>query len=282
MRPQRLGLAVSLLALAGGTLAAVAVAGSAPTKTRSTSLSRIAGVNFISTCAYSHQNNDDLIVYPGQPGLSHLHQYVGNDSTNAYSTEASLLASTTSCRRSADTAAYWAPALLSGTTQVTPISATIYYRRSTRKAVHSFPQGLKMIAGDSHATSPQSLRVTSWNCGVFADVPSSSSIPTCPEGSNLRLHVRFPSCWDGKNLDSADHKSHMAYAVGRRCPKDHPVSVPAIELIMKYPSLGGAGLQLSSGGQYSGHADFVNAWKQPELKRLVNACLNAQRRCGAR
>jgi hypothetical protein len=282
MRPQRLGLTVSLLALIGGALAAVAVAGSAPTSGRSTSLSRLAGVNFISSCAYSHQNNDDLIVYPGQPGLSHLHQYVGNDSTNAMSTPESLLAATTSCRRSGDTAAYWAPALLSGTTPVTPISATIYYRRSTLKAVHPFPQGLKMIAGDSHSIMPQSLRITSWNCGVFADVPPSSSIPTCPAGSNLRLHIRFPSCWDGQNLDTADHKSHMAYAVGGRCPQDHRVSVPAIELIMKYPSLGGAGLQLSSGGQYSGHADFVNAWKQPELRRLVNACLNAQRRCGAR
>jgi hypothetical protein len=282
MRTPRLGLAVSLLVLIGGAAAAVAMAGSAPTSSRSTSLSRIAGVNFISNCAFSHQNNDDLIVYPGQPGLSHLHQYVGNDSTNALSTEASLLAATTSCKRSGDTASYWAPALLSGTTPITPASATIYYRRSTLKAVHPFPQGLKMIAGDSHATTPQSMRVTSWNCGVFADVPSSSTIPTCPDGSNLRLHVRFPSCWDGKNLDSADHKSHMAYAVGGRCPGDHPVSVPAIELIMKYPSLGGAGLQLSSGGQYSGHADFVNAWKQPVLKRLVKTCLNAQRRCGAR
>ena len=32
---------------------------------------------------------------------------------------------------------------------------------------------------------------------------------TCPDG--LRAQVFFPSCWDGVNLDSADHKSHMAY-----------------------------------------------------------------------
>jgi len=282
MRPHRLGLAVSTLVLVGGALAAVALAGSAPTSSRSTALRKIAGVNFISNCAFSHQNNDDLIVYPGQPGLSHLHQYVGNNSTNAFSTQSSLLAATTSCRRTADTASYWAPALISGSTPITPLDATIYYRRATVKAVHPFPQGLKMIAGDSHAIAPQSMRITYWNCGVFADVASSSTIPTCPAGSNLRLHVFFPSCWDGKNLDSSDHKSHMAYAIGGRCPKSHPVSVPAIELIMKYPSLGGPGLQLSSGGQYSGHGDFVNAWKQPGLKQLVKRCLNAGIRCGAR
>ena len=27
----------------------------------------------------------------------------------------------------------------------------------------------------------------------------------------LRLHVTFPSCWNGQGLDSADHQSHAAY-----------------------------------------------------------------------
>jgi hypothetical protein len=35
-------------------------------------------------------------------------------------------------------------------------------------------------------------------------------------------------------------------------------------------------------GQFSGHADFVNAWQQAELKRLVDYCLNALRVCGSR
>jgi len=238
--------------------------------------------NFISSCRFSHQNTDDPIVYPNEPGKSHLHQFVGNDTTNAASTLSSLLAATTSCRRSGDTAAYWVPALLQGTTPVAPTGATIYYRRSTTKAVKPFPAGLKMIAGSSMATTAQSARVTYWNCGPLVDVAGSSAIPTCPQGADLRLHVRFPSCWDGKSLDSSDHKSHMAYAIGRRCPKSHPVSVPAIELIMKYPVFDGPVFQLSSGGQYSGHADFFNAWNQQELTRLVNSCLNAMRRCGTR
>jgi len=162
------------------------------------------------------------------------------------------------------------------------MGATIYYRRSTRKTLSAFPAGLKMIAGSSAATTAQNPRVTSWNCGPLVDVANSGEIPTCPNGANLRLHVRFPSCWDGKNLDSADHKSHMAYPVGRSCPTDHPVSVPAIELIMKYPVAGGTGYQLSSGGQFSGHADFFNAWNQQELKRLIAVCLNAGRHCGTR
>jgi hypothetical protein len=43
----------------------------------------------------------------------------------------------------------------------------------------------------------------------------------------IRAQVFFPSCWDGVNLDSADHKSHMAYPIqnynGGDCPSSHPV-----------------------------------------------------------
>jgi len=49
------------------------------------------------------------------------------------------------------------------------------------------------------------------------------------------------SCWDGKNLDSPDHKSHVAYpaagpqtftgsSVGGACPATHPVKIPQIML----------------------------------------------------
>lgn len=31
----------------------------------------------------------------------------------------------------------------------------------------------------------------------------------CPNG--LRLELAFPSCWNGQDVDSDDHKSHMAY-----------------------------------------------------------------------
>jgi hypothetical protein len=282
MSSHRLGFVLSVLGLSAVAATFAALAGAGPNGKAGTSASKLLRTNFISSCRFSHQSNDDPIVYPGQPGRSHLHQFVGNDSTNAFSTLASLQSATTSCRRSADTAAYWVPALLQGTTPVAPTGATIYYRRSTTKAIRPFPAGLKIIAGSSTATTPQSTRVTSWNCGPLVDVAQTSEIPTCPDGSNLRLHVRFPSCWDGQNLDSADHKSHMAYAVGRRCPAADPVSVPAIELIMKYPVLGGPGYLLSSGGQYSGHADFVNGWNQQELKRLVATCLNAGRLCGTR
>jgi Domain of unknown function (DUF1996) len=279
-RTLRLATPLALLfAALAGLLGSAALAGSS--KGRPT---RAGGaVNFVSTCRFSHRAPDDPIVSPNRPGASHDHSFVGNNSTNAYSTLDSLRAASTTCQRPGDTAAYWMPTLLVGDKSVAPISATIYYRRRTMGRVQAFPAGLKMIAGNSHSTSAQDLRVTFWNCGVEAGIRPSSSVPTCPDtgrGSGLRLHVNFPSCWDGTNTDSPDHQSHMAYADRGACPSTHPVSVPAISLIYRYPSLGGPNVTLSSGGQYSAHADFFNAWNQQALNRLVESCLNAQRHCG--
>jgi hypothetical protein len=74
----------------------------------------------------------------------------------------------------------------------------------------------------------------------------------------------------------------MAYPEGRRCPATHPVEVPAISLIVRYPVWDDSGLELASGGVLSGHADFFNAWNQKALTRLVDGCLNALRHCGRR
>jgi len=286
MRARRVILVASLAAAGGAALALVAsgaLAGDGGQKGPSqVSRAQLQGVNFISNCRFSHRRPDDPIVFPGKPGLSHDHSFVGNTSTNAFSTLATLRhATTTTCLRSGDTAAYWVPTLVVDNQPVAPLGATIYYRRRSYDHVQPFPAGLKMIAGDSMATAPQSMRVTFWNCGVAAGVPPSSTVPTCPDvrGSGLRLHVGFPSCWDGRRLDSADHKSHMAYPMRGSCPATHPVAVPAIELIYRYPVTSGSSIVLSSGGQYSGHADFFNAWDQATLTRLVDNCLNELRHC---
>jgi hypothetical protein len=242
----------------------------------------LAGVNFVSACGFSHRAPDDPIVFPGRPGRSHDHTFVGNTSTNARSSLVSLSRASTTCRRAGDTAAYWMPTLVVGGQAVTPRAATIYYRRRTFEPVRAFPPGLRMIAGDASATAPQSSRVTFWSCGALSGVPPSSSVPSCPDArrAGLRLHVRFPSCWNGVSLDSADHQSHMAYPRSGRCPVSHPVAVPALAVIFRYPVAGGADAALASGGQYSGHADFFNAWNQQELAVLVDGCLNALRHCG--
>ena len=268
-------------AVAVSVLVATAPA-SGPASSTKARANPFAGVNFISNCKFSHFLPDDPIVFPGQPGKSHDHTFVGNISTDASSTLASLQAAGTTCRRPADTAAYWMPTLIVDGRPVQPLGATIYYRRNTLARVHAFPSGFKMIAGDSKATAPQDKRITFWNCGVESGIPPSDTPPACPDGRGreLRLHVNFPSCWDGTSLDSADHKSHMTYPTAGVCPADHPVAVPVINLIYRYPVSGDHEFALSSGGVYSAHADFFNAWHQNVLRLLVNVCLNGLRHCG--
>lgn len=62
---------------------------------------------------------------------------------------------------------------------------------------------------------------------------------TCPNG--LRAQIVFPSCWNGHDLDSADHQSHMSYPAGGfpdsgDCPPEFPVKVRfvRVELYTNY------------------------------------------------
>lgn len=223
------------------------------------------GPYFVVVCGFSHRSNDDPIVYPGQPGRSHNHTFIGNRTTDAASTPASLRGAATTCGIRADNSAYWVPTLYEQGRPVRPLAAIVYYVKLTAGPVQTLPAGLKMIAGDAMARRAQNLRVTSWSCGLDG-ARRSSTIPNCGEEALLHLFVKFPDCWDGTRLDSVDHKRHMAYSTAGRCPSSHPVAVPAISLVVLYPV--DARAELSS-GRFSGHADFVNAWDQDVLARLV-------------
>jgi hypothetical protein len=271
----------SLVPVAAAALVSVALAGGERPRLQPALLR---GVNFVSSCAFSHRAPDDPIVFFGQPGASHDHSFVGNRATSASSSLGSLLGGSTTCHRPGDTAAYWMPTLSVAGQPVMPVHAQIYYRRATLRGVEAFPPGFRMIAGNAKSTSTQAARVTSWSCGPLSGVVRSSAVPTCPDARRraLRLRVTFPSCWDGQNLDSTDHQRHVAYPVRRRCPSTHPHALPQITLIYRYPTTGSADTALASGGQLSAHADFFNAWNQTELQRLVDDCLNALRHCARR
>ena len=245
-------------------------------------------------CTIDHFGPDDPIVFPGEPGASHMHSFYGNTTTNANSTAASLMAAPSTCGRdmqTSDRSAYWIPSLYKknadGSLTLVKDSDQqmfIYYRRpggTGGPKVQPFPPGLRMLAGYATATSPQPLFVVQWDCSGGPELPS---IPQCPGGPSQSLHasIEFPSCWDGRQLDSADHRSHMAYANvdNGACPADHPVSLPQITYEIDYPGItGGPQYTLSSHGTYSMHADFIAAWDPQVQNALVTGCLNAGLDC---
>lgn len=276
--------ALRWVAPAGALAAVVAAVGASAGPVRQTDVApTLAGfdhVNFVSLCRFSHRKPDDPIVFPGKPDLSHDHTFFGAAGTDAFSTPDSLRDQRSTCARVEDTAAYWAPTLVVNDKPVPALDAAVYYRRNTLARVKAFPANLVMIGGDANATSPQSTNVVFWNCELHANGVS-SGIPNCGSRS-LRLHVVFPECWDGRRLDSPDHKGHMAYASNGVCPASHSVAVPQLVLNIRYPVPGGGRVEVASMGQYSGHADFVNAWDQRALESLVEYCLNLLRPCGTK
>jgi hypothetical protein len=248
-----------------------------------------ADVNFLTVCLFSHRAADDPIVAPNLPGGSHSHDFFGNRSTNATSTHASLVANkATTCNRTGDTAAYWAPSLLVDGRIVQPARINAYYRPAGKDpaSLEAFPAGLKVVAGNAKATTAQDLRIVSWGCASPEMTKPSATPPVCPFDGNsgaLKLRIRFPDCWNGRDLDSADHASHMAYSRRGTCPDAHPVPVPAITMNVFYPTAGGAGAVLASNNSpYTGHADFFNAWDQATLETLMDNCLRATVQCGAK
>jgi hypothetical protein len=245
-------------------------------------------------CDITHTAADDPIVFPGQPGRSHLHAFFGNGSVDADTTTRSLVDAASSCHNGmgeVDKAGYWVPGLLDGGRAVRGAPGehridAYYTVLGKNLPVRPMPFGLRMVAGDAKATRPQPIAITSYDCVRFPNggeiTDRFSVMPTCPAGSYLSARIMFPSCWDGRNLDSPDHKSHMAYPVRERCPVSHPVSLPVLSFRVRWKNVRGVPsprLSLASGGQFSMHADFWNAWSPSAMQWLVTNCLNATRNC---
>lgn len=237
---------------------------------------------FIVECDLSHVAADDPILYPGESGSSHLHAFFGNAETSAMSRTDDMLGAETSCDDARDTAAYWVPMLMDGSTPIAPVYSVAYYRAGVGvdpKSVVAYPPGLLMIAGDPMATTEQPLEIVAWSCGSGAR--KSSTPPVCPIGADVRMSVTFPDCWDGKNLDVPGHRRHMHYSSDGVCPSTHPVPVPQLIFAVHFPVNGDLShLRLSSGEIGTGHADFMNAWDQEHLEHEVDLCIRRENVCG--
>ena len=238
--------------------------------------------SFRVTCAFSHRSHDDPIVHDGAMDMSHLHDFFGSVSTGAMSTYTSMTQSSSSCSDRDDTAGYWHPHLTAGGRSVTA-RATVWYSLGGKPTARPFPRGLKLLAGDAMSTTAQSRRVVWWRCSG----PGARSAqrlrtpPRCAARQQLTVNLAFPDCWNGRDLDSADHRSHMRYSRSGRCPATHRYGVPRVVLELTWPThVGPARLQFASGGWQSVHADFWNTWNQRRLRNLVDQCINLQTDCG--
>lgn len=288
-------------------------------------------------CAAARWNFDDRLLAPGAPRATHLHVYFGNISTDANSDGG--LGSTCSGGR-ANHSSYWEPALIDRSTNA-PVqqfhsigqhtgwahrgdvrgnkATDIYYKSGYRGVTPDMiqqwmPFGLRVIAGDPRASSPQPAAGPFQPSPVgFGCVPISftgpppmyptineaaqaAGAPSCAPGNVLTVSIEFPQCWDGRNLDSADHRSHMSYPLGwpdRGCPSSHPVALPLMSMHTRYviaPGQDTRNFALSSDtytqanpsapAGYSLHADVIFQWEPDVAQAALDGCYHPARDCG--
>jgi len=254
-------------------------------------------------CFYSHMKFDDPIVYPGQAGVSHLHVFFGNTGADANSTNDTIANSgnSTCSGGTLNRSAYWVPAMIDTTdgTPITPSAILVYYKTGyggVKPAdVRAVPTGLRMIAGNSKATTATSDGAGRFSCvGGSTGVGWQSSIPTtCNTGNSLIMEISFPQCWDGVNLDSPDHKSHVASPTGSGCPAAYPVALPAITYEVYYDlsavviarmakwRLSSDNYAATTAGGYSAHGDYVFGWDAATMQTFITNCDNASVDCHA-
>ncbi len=271
---------------------------------------------FRTSCGVVKMAKDDPIVFPGGVGRSHLHTFFGNTGVSASSTDASLRTTgNSSCRGGiANRSAYWVPTMIDTDTgtPIAPRDIGVYYKNGYlpgNQLTQGIPEGLRMIAGNPMATAPRgqwgefSYR---WKCIGGPNNQNDhygSDIPPCDPGAEVWQEIMFPQCWDGKNLDSPDHKSHMNFGETYRtaptpakpggewkwrCPASHPSMIPSISFNIIYvtPATGTKSWRLASDaydpkrpGGWSSHGDWFNGWQKDASDAWFKNCIKGMKDC---
>ncbi|CAM5656556.1 hypothetical protein SGRIM119S_03806 [Streptomyces griseorubiginosus] len=272
---------------------------------------------FVTSCGVNANglfNSDNVIVAPGvSNGAHHFHDYIGNQSNTAFASDQDLANAQTSCVDQGDKSTYYWPVirLQNGTQEqdaakpgggiegnagkiVTPKEVTLTFVGNPRSKVTAMPRLLRIITGDAKAfvNGPANANA-SWSCTGFEDRQLKDKYPLCPQGSDVVRTFKFQSCWDGRNIDSANHRTHVAFAQNDgTCPngfKAIPQLVQRIVYDVDAPSLndGGRTTPLFAVDSFpeqlhkpvTDHGDFINVFDENLMNEMVG-CINDGRQCG--
>jgi Domain of unknown function (DUF1996) len=243
---------------------------------------------FRTVCLFSQMNTDEPLPVHGEPDSSYLHLYWGNTAVRANPTAGSLAKGNSTCRGgTVDRSAYWVPALIDTRigAPIAPELIHVYFESGylgvRPDQVKPMPGGLRMVAGEAAASTGHGQVHAGWVCwSAFRD--RVSAIPTCHAGDSVAMELTFPQCWNGRDLDSADHRAHMAYAMpGHGCPATHPVALPQISYHVLYPVTAGTDTSRWRLATDTIQGGWINGWKEEIEATWIRGCVNVPVTCGS-
>jgi Domain of unknown function (DUF1996) len=250
------------------------------------------------------QNSDNVIVAPGVAnGAHHMHDYVGNKKVNAFSTNDSLAAQGTTCTNGDQSTYYW-PVLRDRTQQgldanvpggglegnigkiLVPATVTITFKGSPTGKVTAMPRFLRIITGDAKAFTNGTANANAhWSCTSFENkVQLTDKYPICPSGSKVVRSFAFQSCWDGRDIDSANHRTHVAFTdADGDCPGGFK-AIPQLTMRLTYKTPAAPDFAVDTFPEQlhkpiTDHDDFINVMSDKLMRQAVN-CINSGQKCG--
>jgi len=269
-----------------------------------------AGGTFTTDCAPLTIQRSDPIVTPGIAS-SHVHAVIGGNAfRRTMEGTFAKTATQTTCNKALDHSNYWVPALYhqNSNTKMWDLvqftSASVYYQKracdyspTAKNCADSFvplapPDGFRMVAGDpmrrTQNDSDFAQRAIEMMCVGGGTSKQGHGFPDSRCDDYLRAEVYFPSCWDNVNLDTPDHKSHVAYPAigdfnGGVCPKSHPVAIFSIFYEFRFhtqpfPDNLNKNFAFANGDPtgYGYHGDFIMGWtNRTALQHAHETCINA-------
>jgi hypothetical protein len=260
--------------------------------------------SFVAHCgtnANNHRNSDNFMVTPGKRnGAQHVHDYVGNLSTDAFSDDDSLHRAGTTCDRDNKSTFFWP--VLRATDQrgddadedgggldgnfgriLRPATVDLRFLGNPKQKVVPMPDDLTIIMGDAKArTNGEKNANAQWTCTGFEN-RITDKYPLCPAGSRLVRILEFPSCWDGEHLDSKDHRSHVVYPdEDGRCDRGFK-PIPRLRVTLTFDRPNGRNFAVDTFPDQkhdprTDHSDFMNIAPDSVLD-LAADCINSGRNC---
>jgi hypothetical protein len=257
-------------------------------------------------------NTDNLIVAPGvENGAHHTHDYVGNQGNDAFASNDDLANADTSCQNQGDKSTYYWPVLRQQDgndefdadqagggaegnvgTILEATEAEIRFVGNQQSDVVAMPQFLRIITGDAKAlTNGDGNANASWSCTGFEDTQLTDKYPICPEGSQVVRTSNFQSCWDGENIDSANHRDHVDFVQADGSCADGFQAIPQLQIRLVYdaqpPTIENGEVQnpFAVDGfpeelhkPITDHNDFINVFDEQLMNQMVD-CINSGQQC---